>query len=618
MSTQNTTPISSDKAAGLPKTRHDAHKYLRIELSDGTVKALHRLLHRVAEHLGVGRVGLSLFDDRRAHYRLTEGFDTGSSEREEVICNRVFSRNESIVCADVLNSPDLAGYPVVEKENVRFYTGVPLHDEDGAPIGTICGWEQTPLEVPTPETLRKVEEFALLASTLIQGEVRYVLSEKERQYWQSQALLEQQLLDTKGDLAVLIGQDLRIIYATPLFLNMLRRRSNELTGLRIESFLEGSTPIDFQTSIAQVSVGEPLETTVRLRSKGTKSSIKRMRLHKSHHNGDLSQAPHYVVVFTDDEKFSSLRSPAQFRRQLIQASRNSLSGQDRLDKIVSLVNSRVRGSDNVTIVSMVTGPQTRKILHQQKDAQFISDLGQHHDFDPDVSICASTAANNRYLFCADSLLEDRWPDYEWLFYAHDVRSVWCMPVPSDEGLPSGLLTVFRKEAGAPDAADLETLEECAEWVSTLLLGDNDLPESPSPPTTTLQTLEKQVHKALTNAESHDHCFLVALNAGKLLEEGATERQIVELINLHFEHPQKVFKMRHDVWCWIAPTYDRFTVLGAMEKLNTAAVYLHHLNEAAQPKLCAYVPVEASGSVTAAIASLGRQIQHIGQTRSLAV
>jgi GAF domain-containing protein len=625
MSTQNDTNNLSRKLVNRPKTRREARKHTAIDLSHGTVRALSRLLDDIAEHLGVAQAGLSLFDDRRAHYRLTKGFEAGSPKREEVVCNQVFSGGEPIVCVDVLDSPELASYPIVEQESIRFYAGVPLHDENGSTMGVICGWERTPLDVPTPFTLKKIQELAFLASTLIQAEVRIFLSEQEKSHWQEQAILEAQLLDIKGDAAVLISEDLRITYATPLFLELVQRRADELLGLKLGSFLESSTPIDFQACINQVSAEEPTETAVRLRSKGGRSTIRRMRVHRSQTNsqysGDPDRHTHYAVVFNKTPGLSSSRSPAQFRRQLIQATRHGLSGEDRLDKIVSLVNSRVRGSENVTIVSLVTGPKTRKILHQQKDAPFIKDLGQHHNFDTDVSICATTATSNRYIFCPDSLLEDRWPDYEWLFYAHGIRSVWCMPVPADEGLSPGLLSVFRREAGAPDATDLETLEECAEWVSTLLLNDEDLPESPNPPTTPLQYLERQVHKALENASETDQCFLVSLNASRLLEDGATESRIQELISLHFGHPQTVFKMRHDLWCWIFIATDPFLVQGAMEKLDAASISLSPLSSRGRTephqRLCAYVQLNPTDYVTTALASLGRQLMGGEPTRSLA-
>lgn len=615
MSDQHTRFKTRKRAASYPQARLDAHKYLRIELSDGTERALRLLLVSTAELLGVKRVGLALFDDRRAHYRLTEGYQPGTFEREEVICNRVFSSNDSVVCADVTNSPDLVSFPVVEKKNVRFYTGVPLHDEDGAPIGTICGWEKIPLEIPTPETLTKVEGLAFIASTLIQGEGRSHISERARAHWQNQALLEQTLLDVKNDVAVLLDQDLRIVYATPLFLNLVRRRIDEIVGLQFESFLESSTPLDFQGCINQVLPDEPIVTTVRLRGKGTKSIVKRMRLHKSLKDSDNSEAPCYVVAFTHAENISASPSSAQFRRQLIQASRNGLPAQARLDRIVSLVNSRIRGSDNVTIVSVVTGPKTRKILHQEKAGGFIRDLGQHHSFDPELSICATTAASNRYLFCPDSLLEDRWPDYEWLFYAHGIRSVWCMPVPSDEGLPPGLLTVFRKEVGAPDSVDLETLEECVDWVSTLLLRDVDLPESPNPPPTTLQNLEQHLEKQLADTNAENQNFLVAINASALLEAGATQRQILELINLYFSNPQKVFKLRRDLWCWLSTATDRFATQGAMEKLDIAAQSVQRTGQTQRQQLCSCVPVISNSSIAAAIASLGRHTQESGQAQS---
>lgn len=576
-----------------------------------------RLLGSIADLLGVKKVGLALFDDRRAHYRLTEGYEPGTFEREEVICNRVVSDNKSVVCADVTRSADLVVYPVVAKTNVRFYTGVPLHDEDGVSIGTICGWEKIPLETPSPETMAKIEELAFIASTLIQSEARSHINERARSHWQNQALLEQTLLDAKNDVAVLLDRDFRVVHATSLFLDIVRRRIDEIAGLRFETFLENSTPLDFQGCINQVSPDEPIVTTVRLRGKGAKSIIKKMQLQQSLKNSDIMDPPLYAISFSDADNVSSSPSSAQFRRRLIQASSRPEPAQERLDKIVSLVNSRIRGSDNVSIVSMVTGPGTRKILHQQKDAAFIRDLGQHHRFDPEVSICATTAASNRYLFCPDSLLEDRWPDYEWLFYAHDIRSVWCMPVPSDEGLPSGLLTVFRKEAGAPDAIDLETLEECVDWVSTLLLRDAELPESSNPPPTTLQNLEEHIGKHRENTNKNDLGFLVAIDASSLLKAGATERQIVELINLYFSNPQKVFKLRRNLWCWLSTANDRFEIQGAMEKLNTAAQAFLHAGEAHRLKICSYVALNPTISVAAAIAALGRHTRENGQAQSFA-
>ena len=121
---------------------------------------------RIAAHLtGASAAAVHIVDSRVQRRIAAHGAPLEDSPRHESMCRLVVETGEPIVTADASREQRFAYSPFVSGESaVRFYASVPLRTQGGEIIGTVCAFDERPIELP-PEVAALLEDLAAQATT---------------------------------------------------------------------------------------------------------------------------------------------------------------------------------------------------------------------------------------------------------------------------------------------------------------------------------------------------------------------------------------------------------------------------------------------------------------------
>ncbi|GIZ12965.1 sensor domain-containing diguanylate cyclase [Pseudomonas sp. NCCP-436] len=135
----------------------------RLELLDTPAAPYLDSLTRLARELfAVKIVLISLIDRDRQWFKSRQGLDVAETPRDISFCAHAVACNDTLVVEDSLVDPRFCDSPLVlEPPHVRFYAGVPLRDEAGLALGTLCLLDPTPRRL-TSQELKRLQDMAYL------------------------------------------------------------------------------------------------------------------------------------------------------------------------------------------------------------------------------------------------------------------------------------------------------------------------------------------------------------------------------------------------------------------------------------------------------------------------
>jgi two-component sensor histidine kinase len=145
-----------------------------------------RLTDVACEFFDVPIALVSLIDDERQWFKSCVGLETRETDRSVAFCNYAITDPDPLTVPDATKDERFADNPLVTgEENIRFYAGVPLVNEEGFALGTFCVLDRQPRDADDLD-LDMLERFSSEAMAQL---------EKRRQRKQlEEALDEKQLL----------------------------------------------------------------------------------------------------------------------------------------------------------------------------------------------------------------------------------------------------------------------------------------------------------------------------------------------------------------------------------------------------------------------------------------
>ena len=112
-----------------------------------------RFTRLVSEILKVPFALISIIDHERDRQFFTSASglpepiaSTRQTPLSHSFCKHVVERDEPLIVKNATKTPLVRGNPAIEELNVHAYLGMPVHDQQGNPIGSLCAINQQPRE----------------------------------------------------------------------------------------------------------------------------------------------------------------------------------------------------------------------------------------------------------------------------------------------------------------------------------------------------------------------------------------------------------------------------------------------------------------------------------------
>ncbi|MCZ4518969.1 GAF domain-containing protein [Rhodococcus ruber] len=113
-----------------------------------------RVVAIVADALDAPSAAFSLLDDKRQFFKSALGLPPEIGSAREVpiegsICRYAIDLGQPLVVEDARLLENLKDHPSVQAKLLVSYLGVPIVDDDGFSVGTVCVWDQRPRQWTT-------------------------------------------------------------------------------------------------------------------------------------------------------------------------------------------------------------------------------------------------------------------------------------------------------------------------------------------------------------------------------------------------------------------------------------------------------------------------------------
>lgn len=157
-----TAPVPPDEEARLRAIRSKGLVYSPSEVRFDRVT---RLAQR---HFNVATVLFTVAFEDILWFKSVQGLNSCSTARDTSFCGHVVAHGEPMIIENALDDLRFSDNPLVTGfPKIRFYAGVPVRDEDGVLIGTLCLIDSSPRRFDATD-LRDLQDFAFLLQAELQ------------------------------------------------------------------------------------------------------------------------------------------------------------------------------------------------------------------------------------------------------------------------------------------------------------------------------------------------------------------------------------------------------------------------------------------------------------------
>ncbi|MBY4039120.1 GAF domain-containing protein [Rhodococcus fascians] len=123
-------------------------------MDTGSDAGYDRIVAMVADALDAPSAAFSLLDDRRQYFKSALGLPSELGGAQEVpleasICRYAIDLGQPLMLEDARLNDALKDHPSVQSNLFVSYLGVPLTDDDGHSVGTLCVWDRRPRQWTT-------------------------------------------------------------------------------------------------------------------------------------------------------------------------------------------------------------------------------------------------------------------------------------------------------------------------------------------------------------------------------------------------------------------------------------------------------------------------------------
>lgn len=173
---------------------------------------------------------VSLVDTNRQWFKACFGLDLRESPRDTSFCGHVVADGVRLVVPDAHADVRFADNPLVTgSPYVRFYAGIPLRNEEGYVLGTLCVIDHEARH-PTEKQLAMLEQLASLVMSKLEGVRRRTALALERRLAVETAQRLDVLFRAMTEGVVVQDQDGAIIFSNPASEALLGLTADQMAG----------------------------------------------------------------------------------------------------------------------------------------------------------------------------------------------------------------------------------------------------------------------------------------------------------------------------------------------------------------------------------------------------
>lgn len=121
---------------------------------DAWVARFERIVADAQAAYGTASAALSIVDADHARYSVRIGLDSAVIRRGHTLCNRALRTYGGLIVGDAQEDLRFQGFPDVRSGDLRFWAGHRIESEEGAPLGTLCVFDDEPREVAEADLVR--------------------------------------------------------------------------------------------------------------------------------------------------------------------------------------------------------------------------------------------------------------------------------------------------------------------------------------------------------------------------------------------------------------------------------------------------------------------------------
>jgi diguanylate cyclase (GGDEF)-like protein/PAS domain S-box-containing protein len=376
---------------------HPANEEARVRLlrSLGVLdtppeEAFDRITRVSAELLQVPITLVSLVDANRQWFKSKVGLEVCETARDLAFCAHALHVQDILLIEDATRDPRFSDNPLVAGfPHIRFYAGVPLRNDDGLVLGTLCAIDTRPRNL-TPKTLAAFKDLAKVVEREL---LHRSVTQDMRVAWegdrQAKALSEARFAtvfqQTPTGKAIVDLQG-RFIAANPKLCNIIGYSEQELIKL---TFAEITHPDDLEKDLLHVAdllFGRRATYAMEKRYIRRDGSPVWTELNVSLVRNERGEPDHFIAVILDitDRKYGEkvlrnyqqeLESKVVERTRELTASRETLQAiADNLPILIAHVDRDLRYLFNNDVYRQVFGVTPQALRGKTMDAVLAPEL----------------------------------------------------------------------------------------------------------------------------------------------------------------------------------------------------------------------------------------------------
>ncbi|MDO9364820.1 MAG: diguanylate cyclase [Methylotenera sp.] len=169
---------------------------------------------------------ISLIDENRQWFKAIAGLGAKETPRDVAFCAHAILQDETMIVRDALDDERFFDNPLVTSNpDIRFYAGVPLADEEGMHLGTLCVIDRVPRDLSQAQ-LDAIKVLAKNIMAHLELRASHKLARKHINDLQISAII----FDSASEAIVVTDADNLIVTVNPAFTNMTGYTYHDVVG----------------------------------------------------------------------------------------------------------------------------------------------------------------------------------------------------------------------------------------------------------------------------------------------------------------------------------------------------------------------------------------------------